>query len=97
MAVIHCLGAGLVGSYVAKRLAGAGHEVHVYDWQPHRVMGVAGIHVHPEDATDAVGGMSRNGVVDMVVNMLPGSIGHVASTYLAESSYRIVDLSFSKF
>jgi len=87
----------LVGSYVAKRLAGAGHEVHVYDWQPHRVMGVAGIHVHPEDATDAVGGMSRNGVVDMVVNMLPGSIGHVASTYLAESSYRIVDLSFSKF
>ena len=38
MAVVHCLGTGLVGAWVAKRLATLGHEVHAYDLQPHRVM-----------------------------------------------------------
>ena len=40
MAKIHCFGAGLVGSYVIRYLAGKGHEVHAYDQQPHRVEGV---------------------------------------------------------
>ena len=35
--------------------------------------------------------------MDMVVNMLPGDIGHMATTNLAETTFRIVDLSFSKF
>ena len=97
MAVIHCLGTGLVGAWVAKRLAAAGHEVHAYDVQPHRVMGVDGITVHHCDVIEDIVSMHENGPVDMIVNMLPGDIGHMATTNLAETTYRIVDLSFSKF
>ena len=96
MAVIHCLGTGLVGAWVAKRLALLGHEVHAYDIQPHRVMDFEGITVHQGDILENLMSISRNGQVDMVVNMLPGDIGHMATTNLAESRYRIVDLSFSK-
>ena len=97
MAVIHCLGTGLVGAWVAKRLAAAGHEIHAYDLQPHRVMGVDGITVHHCDVIEDIILMHKNGPVDMIVNMLPGDIGHMATTNLAETTYRIVDLSFSKF
>ena len=31
MKLIHCFGAGLVGSYVATKLAESGHQVHIYD------------------------------------------------------------------
>ena len=83
MAVIHCLGAGLVGAWVAKRLAAAGHEIHAYDFQPHRVMEVEGITVHHCDVVEDFPSFYENGNVDMVVNMLPGDIGHMATTNLA--------------
>ena len=83
MAVVHCLGTGLVGAWVAKRLATLGHEVHAYDLQPHRVMGIDGITVHTGDVLDNLMSMSRNGQVDIVLNMLPGDIGHIATTNLA--------------
>ena len=43
---IFCLGVGLVGSYVAKKLAQAGHEVHAFDPDPHRVSSFPGIMIH---------------------------------------------------
>ena len=95
MAVVHCLGTGLVGAWVVKRLAAAGHEVHAYDLHPHSVLGVEGVTAHPCDLFDDMTPFEHNVPVDMVVNMLPGSIGHAATTILAESSFRIVDLSFS--
>ena len=95
--MIHCLGIGLVGAWVAKRLAAAGHEVHAYDIHPHRVLGIDGITAHPCDVIEEIVHFHENGPVDMVVNMLPGDIGHVATTNLAEDGYRVVDLSFSKF
>ncbi|HJM12914.1 MAG TPA: saccharopine dehydrogenase C-terminal domain-containing protein [Candidatus Thalassarchaeaceae archaeon] len=102
MAVIHCLGVGLVGSYVAKRLAESGHVVHAYDPSPHRVEGVSGIFIHylepDEDPIDAMAKVHTNDEgcpIDMVVNMLPGSIGHTSTTILAESPWRTIDLSFS--
>ena len=67
MAVIHCLGTGLVGAWVAKRLALLGHEVHAYDIQPHRVMDFEGITVHQGDILENLMSISRNGQVDMVV------------------------------
>ena len=103
MAVIHCFGVGLVGSYVAKKLAEAGHEVHAYDPQPHRVAGFPGIVVHhlgPNDEpVDRMEAFSRNGgcEIDLVVNMLPGSIGHASTASLAEKSLKTIDLSFSEF
>jgi len=92
MAVIHCFGVGLVGSYVAKRLAQAGHEVHAYDPKPHRVIGIQGIEIHLlEPGEDPVEVMVRDCpvddgfAIDLVVNMLPGSIGHASTTALAAS------------
>ena len=37
MAIIHCLGTGLIGSYVAKKLSDNGHEVHAHDLSPGNV------------------------------------------------------------
>jgi len=59
MAVVHCLGCGLVGAWVAKRLAALGHQVHAYDIQPHRVMGIDGITVHQGDVLDNLMSMSK--------------------------------------
>ncbi|MEC7707183.1 MAG: saccharopine dehydrogenase C-terminal domain-containing protein [Candidatus Thermoplasmatota archaeon] len=99
MAIIHCLGAGLVGSYVACRLADAGHEVHVIDMQPNpKVIDYPSITIHNGDALaycEEIG----DSQVDLVVNMLPGEIGKIGMRILCENSggkfTRIVDLSFS--
>ncbi|RZP10550.1 MAG: hypothetical protein EVA35_02045 [Candidatus Poseidoniales archaeon] len=96
MASIHCLGAGLVGSYVACRLADGGHEVHVHDMQPHRsVVGRIGITIHHGDAIENCEELHEYGNVDIVVNMLPGELGKIAMNTLNEQRYRTVDLSFS--
>lgn len=106
--MIHCFGVGLVGSYVAKKLAKAGYSVHAYDPQPHRVTGFPGIEVHhlepDDDPVDMVldlissdQNFSFDPKSDIVVNMLPGDIGHSSTTSLAELPWRTVDLSFSQF
>ena len=97
MAVIHCLGSGLVGSYIAKKLDQNGHKVHVHDIHPWRVNGIEGITVHPGDAIEHCGEMYTYGEFDIIVNLLPGDIGHAAIETLNESPYKVVDLSFSKF
>ena len=96
MASIHCLGAGLVGSYVACRLADRGHEVHVHDMNPQSsVVFHKDITIHHGDALDHCGELYEFGQVDIVVNMLPGEIGKIAMNTLNEQRYRTVDLSFS--
>tara|TARA_B100000965_G_scaffold89368_1_gene72579 strand:- start:5259 stop:6359 length:1101 start_codon:yes stop_codon:yes gene_type:complete len=108
MATIHCFGVGLVGSYVARKFAESGFSVHAYDPQPHRVMGSPGIEVHhlepDEDPIDLMlelesssEGNKFDSDRDIVVNMLPGDIGHSSTTSLAELPWRTVDLSFSEF
>ena len=108
MAIIHCFGVGLVGSYVARKFAESGFTVHAYDPQPHRVMGIPGIEIHhlepDEDPIDLMLELvnSREGITfepdsDIVVNMLPGNIGHSSTTSLAELPWKTVDLSFSEF
>ena len=108
MANIHCFGVGLVGSYVAKKLAKSGHTIHAYDPQPFRVFGIPGVEVHhlekDKDPVDLMldmivhnEGFVFNPLQDIVVNMLPGDIGHSSTTALAELPWRTVDLSFSQF
>lgn len=108
MATIHCFGVGLVGSYVARKFAESGFSVHAYDPQPHRVMGSPGIEVHhlepDEDPIDLMLELESSSDAnkfdsdrDIVVNMLPGDIGHSSTTSLAELPWRTVDLSFSEF
>lgn len=108
MATIHCFGVGLVGSYVARKFAESGFSVHAYDPRPHRVMGSPGIEVHhlepDEDPIDLMLELESSSdwnkfdsERDIVVNMLPGDIGHSSTTSLAELPWRTVDLSFSEF
>ena len=96
MGVIHCFGAGLVGSYVARTLADRGHDVHVHDINPYngKIVGHPNITIHEGDALET--DLSDFGEIDIVVNMLPGDIGHALTTNLAEESYPTVDLSFSE-
>ena len=96
MASIHCIGAGLVGSYVACRLADKGHDVHVHDMNPRpKVVGYPRVMIHHGDALDHCEKLNEYAEVDIVVNMLPGDIGKIAMNTLNEQGYRTVDLSFS--
>ena len=108
MANVHCFGVGLVGSFVASKLADSGHIVHAYDPQPFRVLGIPGVEVHHLDSDDypldfmldmitKQDGFEFDPSRDIVVNMLPGDIGHSSTTALAELPWRTVDLSFSQF
>ena len=94
MAKIHCFGSGLVGSYVIRYLAGKGHEVHAYDQQPHRVEGVPGVEVHYVEHDEYPHELIQDSVTDsFIINMLPGSIGHVCTTLLAERPCTLVECS----
>ncbi|MDP7002619.1 MAG: saccharopine dehydrogenase C-terminal domain-containing protein [Candidatus Thalassarchaeaceae archaeon] len=96
MATIHCLGAGLVGSFVAKKLAVIGHDVHVHDVDPWRVADFQRITVHEGDAIESCMQLSSFGEFDIVANMLPGDIGEKVIEMLCQMPYKIVDLSFSR-
>jgi saccharopine dehydrogenase-like NADP-dependent oxidoreductase len=84
---IHCLGGGLVGSFVTRKLCEAGHEVHLYDV----VDRTTPAHFHLMDARTA-----DHSRADLIVNMVPGSIGHNVLQSLHRGSHRIIDLSFSE-
>jgi hypothetical protein len=85
--IIHCLGGGLVGSFVISRLVDAGYEVHIFDIDDVRIEGSI---MHVGDAIFA----DHSGA-DLIINMLPGDIGHLATASLASTGQRILDLSFS--
>ena len=108
MANVHCFGVGLVGSYVAVKLAQSGHSIHAYDPQPFRVVGLPGVEVHHLEPDDEPIDLMLDMIAqqksfefdplnDIVVNMLPGDIGHSTTTALAELPWKTVDLSFSQF
>ena len=97
MRLIHCFGAGLVGSYVATKLAESGHQVHIYDIDQNnsKFGDEKNITFHIGDVFDR--DLDALGNDDMFVNMLPGDIGHRLTEKLASKGGRhIVDLSFSE-
>lgn len=107
MVSIHCFGAGLVGSYVIKKLNSRGFNVHAYDPDPSRISNIKGIQIHSvHSGDDPVEYLTQsikendnfdfNPEEDIVVNMLPGSIGHISTSKLAEKPWRAIDLSFSE-
>ena len=84
---IHCLGGGLVGSFVTRKLHEAGMEVHLYDIVERETP--ATLHLGNASAAD-------HSAADSIVNMVPGSIGHRVLNVLHQQGHRIVDLSFSE-
>ena len=84
---IHCLGGGLVGSFVTRRLVEAGFDVHLYDVVERESPAT----FHLGDALT-----SDHSQAEVIVNMLPGSLGNKMTSLLKDSGQRIVDLSFSE-
>ena len=84
---IHCLGGGLVGSFVTRKLVEDGFEVHLFDVVNQATPAV----FHLKDAASA-----DHSSADLIVNMVPGSIGHDVLRVLHEQGHNIVDLSFSE-
>ena len=84
---IHCLGGGLVGSFVTRKLVEDGFDVHLYDV----------VHRHTPANFHQISAMEADhGMADLIVNMVPGSIGHEVLRALNNGEHRIVDLSFSE-
>ena len=84
---IHCLGGGLVGSFVTRKLVEEGFNVHLYDVVERSTTAT----FHHISATEA-----DHTAADIIVNMVPGSIGHEVLRALNDGGHRIVDLSFSE-
>ena len=84
---IHCLGGGLVGSFVTRKLVEDGFDVHLFDVVNRATPAV----FHLKDAASA-----DHSPADLIVNMVPGSIGHDVLRVLHEQGHNIVDLSFSE-
>ena len=81
------MGGGLVGSFVTRTLHEAGLDAHLYDIVPRQTPAT----FHLGDAATA-----DHREADLVVNMVPGSIGHEVLKTLFAEGHRIVDLSFSE-
>lgn len=84
---IHCLGGGLVGAFVTRKLVQEGFDVHLFDVVERHTPA----QFHLQSALEA-----DHAPADIVVNMVPGSIGHEVLNSLANNNHRIVDLSFSE-
>ena len=84
---IHCLGGGLVGLYVTDRLVEYGYDVHLFDV----VDRVTKAKFWKTDCLD-----HDHSDADIIVNMVPGSIGARVIHELKNTGVRIVDLSFSE-
>ena len=87
MATIHCLGGGLVGSFVTKELLKSKHEVHLFDIEDIETKAI----LHIGDAIQA-----DHSDADLIINMLPGKYGHSALERLKTLDKKILDLSFSE-
>ena len=84
---IHCLGGGLVGSFVTRKLCEADFDVHLFDITARQTPAT----FHLLDAATA-----DHSAADLIVNMVPGDIGHGVLQALHSHGHRIVDLSFSE-
>jgi len=84
---VHCLGGGLVGSFVTRRLVEAELDVHLFDV----VQRETKANFHLGDAL-----VADHSAADIIVNMLPGSLGNRMTALLKGTGQRVVDLSFSE-
>jgi saccharopine dehydrogenase-like NADP-dependent oxidoreductase len=84
---IHCLGGGLVGLFVTRRLVNSNFEVHLFDIEERDTEAI----FHLGSALE-----QDHSAADLIINMLPGHLGNKATESLKNTGQRIVDLSFSE-
>ena len=93
MTTIVALGCGLVGEFVVLRLAEDGHSVVAVDLHlPASIKNNPRIKSIEGDAIDYI--QSLNGD-EIIINMLPGRIGHGIRESLVNGGHNIVDLAFT--
>ena len=91
---IVALGCGLVGEYVIHRLADDGHDVTAVDLRiPDSIRKREDVTSIEQDAHRFIDSLSTPLVV---VNMLPGRIGHIIRESLLKGGHNVVDLAFTE-
>ena len=94
MQPIVALGCGLVGEYVIHRLADDGHQVVAVDIHlPQSLTQRPGISSIEQDAEEYIESLNEPTIV---INMLPGRIGHSIRANLIRGGHNIVDLAFTE-
>ena len=94
MKPIVALGCGLVGEYVIHRLVDDGHHVTAVDIKiPSSLKERDGVFSIEQDAHQYIASLSTRTIV---INMLPGRIGHSIRNPLIEGGHQIVDLAFTE-
>ena len=95
MTTIHCLGSGLVGSFVIKKLVSEGRKINIVDIESkkypfeHEL-----VNIHITDAYKYCQEIKHKD--DLFINMLPGNLGHKVTKLLVSKGKKVVDLSFSE-
>ena len=94
MQPIVALGCGLVGEYVIHRLADDGHPVTAVDIRiPQSLMNRSEVISIEKDALEYIESLN---VSTIVINMLPGRVGHSIRKPLVRGGHQIVDLAFTE-
>ena len=94
MQPIVALGCGLVGEYVIHRLADDGHQVVAVDIRiPESLINRTEVSSIEENAENYLASLEEKTIV---INMLPGRIGHRIREQLVRGGHFIVDLAFTE-
>jgi len=95
MTIIHCLGSGLVGSFVIKKLLDEKMKINLVDIEEkEKIDDNDLLTIHVTDAIEYCRNTSNED--EIFVNMLPGSLGFHATEILVSRGKKVVDLSFSE-
>ena len=95
MTIIHCLGSGLVGSFVIKKLLDEKMKINLVDIEEkEKINDNDLLTIHVTDAIEYCKNTSNED--EIFVNMLPGSLGFHATEILVSRGKKVVDLSFSE-
>lgn len=95
MTMIHCLGSGLVGSFVIKKLLDEKMKINLVDIEKKEIFSDNDLlTIHVTDAIEYCKNTSNED--EIFVNMLPGSLGFSATEILVSRGKKVVDLSFSE-
>ena len=95
MTIIHCLGSGLVGSFVIKKLLEEKMKINLIDIEDKgKFSNNDYLTIHVTDAIEYCKNTSEDD--EIYVNMLPGFLGFKATEILVSRGKKVIDLSFSE-
>ena len=95
MTIIHCLGSGLIGSFVIRKLLDEKMDINLVDIEDKGNFSINdSLTIHITDAIEYC--KKTSGSDEIFVNMLPGNLGYKATEVLIARGKKVIDLSFSE-